>query len=483
MKIVLINPPAFNEITTQVSRFISEKSSLQPPLGLMYIAAVAIKGGLSDVSIIDCQAEKLSYNELESRIAQEKPDLVGMTAMTFTMTDVIFTARIIKKTSPCAKIVLGGPHIDIYPYETINLPEIDYVIKKEGEYPFLELSTKLNKGLNEDLHNIDNLIWKNCDGEIITNKTSENVNDYSSMPFPSRELIPIEKYFSIATDNNPITTLITAKGCPYQCIFCYKHIKKVSYRSSSNIVDEMEYIKKMGIKEIFFVDDTFYVNSKRAIAICDEIIERKLNIPWGARARVNNISEEMLLKFKKAGCRRLHIGVESGNDKILANLNKKITVKMIKRAFSLCKKHKMETMAYFIIGSPGETEKEVHDTINLAKQIKPTFAQFSRMTPFPATKLYEMALEQNIISHDYWQEYALNPAKPVEPQFWTEHFTQEQLSDMADYATKNFYIRPVYMIRSALRLRSFSDFKRKIKVGFSLIRANSFHKSIKLKMT
>lgn len=483
MKILLLNPPAFNEITTQVSRFVSGESSMQPPLGLMYIAALLISKGFDDVKIIDSQAEKLSYDEIGERVLKEKPDMVGMTAMTFTMTDVMLSARTIKKVSPKTKIIIGGPHTDIYPVETINLPEIDFVIRKEGEYPFLHLAQLLAEGKTADLSEVENLVWKDDYGKVRMNKLNMDVNDYSQMPLPARHLIPIDKYFSVMTENNPITTMISAKGCPYKCIFCYKHIDKLSYRSPESIADEIEHIKGLGIREIFFVDDTFYVNSNMAMKICDEIIKRKLGMPWGARARVNNISDEMLEKFKKAGCRRLHIGVESGNDRILQNLNKKITVEMAKKAFALCRKHKIDTLAYFIIGNPGEGRKEIEDTIKLARELKPSFAQFSRMTPFPATKLYEMAIERRIISHDYWKEYATNPYVPIQPQFWTEYFSHEQLAALADYATYKFYFSPNYLFRSVIKVSNYKDMKRKLKTGISLLRSVSSYKTVKLKMT
>ena len=483
MKILLINPPDYNEITTQVSRYVSESSSMQPPLGLMYIASVLLANGFNEVKIIDSQANKLSYNELESLILNESPDIVGMTAMTFTMTDVMMTARIIKKVAPEAAVVLGGAHVDIYPLETIQLPEIDYVIKGEGEYPFLELIRCLSGKRLDGLSNIRNMVWKDDREQVWENELTENVNNYSLMPFPARHLVPINNYYSIMTNNNPITTLITAKGCPYQCLFCYKHVAKVSHRTPENVVDEMLYIKEMGIREIFFVDDTFYVNPIVAMKICNAMIERKVNIPWGARARVNNITEEMLTIFKKAGCKRLHIGVESGNDIILTNLNKKITIEMAERAFKLCHKYKIDTLAYFIIGNPGETEREVEDTIIFAKRLNPSFAQFSRMTPFPATKLYQMALDSHIIENDYWKEYAKNPYQSIAPRFWTEHFPQDRLAELADKATRQFYVRPSYIFRSLTKIRGLQDLRRKARTGMNLIFSNLSYTKQKLKMT
>ena len=194
------------------------------------------------------------------------------------------------------------------------------------------------------------------------------------------------------------------------------------------------------------------------------------------------IGLKMLLKFKKAGCTRLHIGVESGNDKVLEALQKTINVKMVRKAFALCNKHNMDTMAYFIVGNPGETLKEAHDTINLAIEINPTFAQFSRMTPFPATKLYDMGIEKKIISHDYWKEFAEDPTKPVSPQFWTEHFTQDELTELADYATQKFYVRPGYIFRTFMKLRTLDDFLQKFKTGVALIYSGKTYTKFKLKM-
>ena len=483
MKILLINPPAINEIATQVSHDISDASSVQPPLGLMYLSSMLLESGFNDVSIIDSQAEKLTYGELELRIRKEMPDIVGMTAMTFTMTDVMLTARLVKDIVQKSKIVLGGPHVDIYPNETIQLPEIDYAIIHEGEYPFLQLVRHIDQGNTQDYSNINNLLWKDCNGNINFNNINNQMNNYSLMPFPARHLTQIKNYYSIMTSNNPITTLITAKGCPYECLFCYKRYHEVSYRTPENVVDEMLNIKEMGIREIFFVDDTFYVNPIVAMNICNEMIQRKVDIPWGARARVNNISEEMLAIFKKAGCNRLHIGVESGNDRILANLNKNITTKMAEKAFALCHKHKIDTLAYFIIGNPGETESEVEDTIKFAKKLNPSFAQFSRMIPFPATKLYQMALDYHIIEYDYWKEYAINPYQTIIPRFWTEHFSQNTLAELTDYATKQFYVRPRYIFKSLTKIKGLQDLKRKTRTGMKLIVSNISNTKQKLKMT
>lgn len=482
MRILLINPPAENEITTQVSKFVKGESSMQPPLGLLYIAAYMRSKGYNDVFVLDCQGQGIDYASLPQKIIDFEPNIVGMTAMTFTMMDVSIVADIVKKFFPSVPVVLGGPHVDIYPDETIALRNIDYVIRGEGEVPFWRLIRILESHGN-GFEEISNLVWIDSKGKINKSPVREVLNNYDEIPYPARDMIPVDNYFSIMTSSNPVTSLMTAKGCPYNCIFCYHLHHRVSYRSPGSVVGEMEDCKEMGIREVFFADDTFYLNSKRAIEICNEIIKRKLELPWGARARVNNISEEMLVAFKKAGCKRLHIGVESGSQKILDRLNKKITVRQIEKAFSLCRKHKIKTLAYCIIGSPDETLKEVKETIGLIGRIKPNYVQYSRMTPMPDTVLYREGLERKILTHDYWLEFAKNPKESVTPQFWTENFSEEELVDLADYATQRFYLRPSYVFRSLFEVKTPKDFLRKASAGLNMVKGNVSKNSFKLKMT
>ncbi|CAD7848702.1 MAG: Radical SAM domain protein [Olavius algarvensis Delta 4 endosymbiont] len=481
MRILLVNPPAENEITTQVSKFVKGESSMQPPLGLLYIAAYMRSKGYEDVFILDCQGQGIDYGNLPKKIIAFDPDIVGMTAMTFTMMDVSIVADIVKKLFPSVPVVIGGPHVDIYPNETMALKNVDYVIRGEGEIPFFDLVRALETP-GDEYKKISNLVWIDREGKINKNPVRDVLNNYDEIPFPARDMLPVDNYFSIMTSSNPVTSLMTAKGCPYNCIFCYHLHHRVSYRSVSSVVDEMEECKELRIREVFFTDDTFYLNSKRAIEICDEIVKRKLKLPWGARARVNNVSEEMLTAFKKAGCKRLHIGVESGSQKILDRLNKKITVGQIEKAFSLCRKHKIKTLAYCIIGSPDETLKEVDETINLIGRIKPDYVQYSRMTPMPDTILYREGLKRKILSHDYWLEFAKDPTKPVSPQFWTENFSKEELVDLADYATQRFYLRPSYVLKSLFEVKNPKEFLRKANVGLNMVKGNISKKAFRLKM-
>jgi anaerobic magnesium-protoporphyrin IX monomethyl ester cyclase len=287
-------------------------------------------------------------------------------------------------------------------------------------------------------------------------------------------MLPFKEYYSIMTSNRPVGTMITAKGCPYSCIFCSEGGRHPVWRSGASVANEMELCRELGIQEMFFVDDTFYVKKQPALEITQALIDRQVGMPWGGRARVNNLDREMLEKFKESGCRRLHIGVEAGTDKVLKNLNKRITLEQVRRAFQLCREVGIDTMAYFIIGSPGETLEDVKATLALACELEPTMVQFSRMTPAPATELYAIGLRTGILPYDYWREFSRDPlgcvAKGFRPMMWTETFTEDELFALADDITRAFYFRPKYVLRSVMHIRSLHDLKRKIRAAKDLFK-------------
>ena len=292
------------------------------------------------------------------------------------------------------------------------------------------------------------------------------------MPFPDRELLPIEKYSSILSGGRIVTTMFTSRGCPFQCAFCDRpHLgKKFRARSAQSVIDEIEECLKLGIKEILIYDDTFTVDRQRTIDICDEIIKRGLKFIWDIRARVDTVDEEVLKKLKAAGCARIHFGVESGTEKILGVLNKGIHLNQVADAFKWSKKIGLETLAYFMIGSPTETKEDIEQTIKFAKEIRPDYAHITILTPYPATEIYRQALSQGVIKNDYWREFAKNPKKGVVTQYWEKELTREELFELLDKFYKEFYRRPSYIFQQLLKINSFSDLKKKIRAGLKILK-------------
>jgi len=469
MKILLINPPHLNTISSCMPKVLEEGLDFLPPLGLMYLASYLKKHSSHKVRILDCQVEQLDYKNLEKRIIQENPDIIGITTMTFTLIDVVKTAQLAKKINPEIKIILGGPHVNIYPQETINLKGIDFLVFGEGEEPLKELLDNLNQ--KENLFKIKGIVFKN-NGQIINTGQRDLIKDLDSIPFPARDLLPYQKYFSIISSKAPITTMFTSRGCPFKCLFCDRpHLGKIfRARSAQNVVDEMEECQKMGIKEIFIYDDTFGVNRQRVLDICSEIKKRELTISWDVRTRVDTVDQEIIRAMKKANCQRIHFGVEAGTEKILKVLRKGITLEQIKKAFKIAKKEDIQTAGYFMIGSPNETKQDILETIKLIKRLDPDFIHISVTTPFPATDLYRLGLENKILPYDYWQEFAQNPNPDFIPLPWEETMTREELFKLLKQGYQSFYFRPSYLIKRLIKLSSWQELKNKTRAAFRLLK-------------
>jgi len=469
MKILLINPPIENIIESDMPKELESGMDFLPPLGLMYIAAYVKEKTNYNIEILDCGVEKIDYNNLENKIKNINPDIVGITAMTFTLIDVIKTAKLVKEVNPNIKIVLGGPHVNIYPEETMANSEVDFLVLGEGEQPFIDLLNNINNP--ENLKNIKGIVFRDKNNNIINTGKRELIQDLDILPIPARELTHYTKYFSIIAKNNPTTTMFTSRGCPYKCLFCDRpHLGKIfRARSAENVVRELEKIEQMGIKEVFIYDDTFTIDRQRVVDICNLILEKNIKLNWDIRARVNTVDLELLRLMKSAGCARIHYGVEAGTEKILRVLRKGITLEQVKKAFAITKKTGIETAGYFMIGSPTENMEDIKQTIKLAKKLFPDYVHFSVTTPFPATELYFKGLQDGIIKKDYWKEFSKNPQPDFEPPAWEENFTRDELFKILIKAYKEYYLNLKYILRRLKELRSLDAIKNNFKAGLKLL--------------
>lgn len=468
MKILLINPPIKNTIESDMPKELESGMDFLPPLGLMYIASYVKDKTNYEIEILDCPVENINYSNLKNKLEQIKPDVVGITTMTFTLIDVMQTAKIIKQLNPEIKIVLGGPHVNIYPSQTLQNKEIDFLVLGEGEQAFVDLLNNINN--KNELEKIQGLVFRN-NQEIINTGARPLIQNLDSLPHPARELTQYKKYFSVVAQKNPTTTMFTSRGCPYKCLFCDRpHLGKVfRARSAANVVDEMVKIKEMGIQEIFIYDDTFTINRQRVVNICNLILERRLKISWDIRARVNTVDKELLKLMKTAGCTRIHYGVEAGTPKILKVLRKGITLEQVKQAFKLTRQVGIETAGYFMFGSPTETKEDIQQTIQLAKELFPDYVHFSVLTPFPATDLYFQGLQQGIIKKDYWSDFSKNPELNFNPPAWEENFTRDELFKILITAYKNYYLTPKYVLKRLKELKSWNSIKNNFRAGFRLL--------------
>ncbi len=469
MRVLLVNPPQENLVTNNIPSVVDEERGHNPPLGLLYVAAHARANTPHEIRVADAVVEGLGYPALKERIRAERPDVVGITATTFTLVDAVMTVALVKEISPEITVVMGGPHPYIYPEETINLPGVDYLVIGEGEAVFSALLN--NMGDRAALRNVKGLVFR--DGaDVVNTGLPPLVEDLDSLPFPARDLTPYRDYYSLIAKSRPVTTMITSRGCPYRCLFCDRpHLgKRFRPRSAENVVDEMAACVDMGISEFLIYDDTFTISKKRVLDICRLIRERGLKVGWDVRARVDTVNAEMLSAMKDAGCDRIHYGVEAGTPEVIETLRKGITIEQVKRVFAETRDAGISILAYFMIGSPGETRAQMKESLRLARELGPDYLHLSITTPFPETDLYRLGFEKGVLKDDYWRKFARNPQKGFIPQVWEEHMSRDELIEMLHRGYKEFYLRPGYVWKRLKGLRSLSDLTAKARAGLKVLK-------------
>jgi len=469
MKVLLINPPRENELVGNNPPIIDEERGFNPPLGLLYLGGYLKARTRHEVEVIDAQVEELSYPALKARIAAARPDIAGLTAMTFTLLDVLKTAALVKEVSPEIRTVIGGVHAFLYPAETMRLPGVDFVLAGEAEETFARLVDEI-AGAGK-FESVPGLSWR--DGSSIRqNPPPPLIADLDSLPFPDRTLTPYQKYSSVVAKRLPITTMFTSRGCPFRCSFCSRpHLGKTfRARSATNVVDEMEACARLGIKELLIYDDTFTVNRERVHGVADEILRRKLDIGWDIRARVDCVDGKLLERIKAARCERIHYGIEAGTEKILKVLNKGITLAKAKEAVALTRKTGIQTLAYFMIGAPTETRDDILRTIDFALELDADFVHITILSPFPATEIYARGLKEGLFQSDIWKAFAENPRPGFHPPYWNATLKDEELQELLKLAYRRFYTRPSYVLRKIAQVSSFREFATKAKAGLKMLK-------------
>jgi radical SAM superfamily enzyme YgiQ (UPF0313 family) len=446
MKIALINPP-------------SKTSFPQPPLGLVCIAAVLEKNG-HEVNIIDAQALKIDENEVAERIAGA--NVVGITSMTPTFNSAVNVAKAIKKINNSCFIIMGGPHVTVLPEKTLDdAKEVDAIVIGEGELTIIELIKAIEK--NEDFEKILGIGYRKNE-KIIINSPRPPIEDLDALPMPSFYLLPIEKYRPYPPHGKklPYMTIMSSRGCPYRCAFCFKTIfgRRYITNSSKVVIEEIkQLVEKFGVKEILFYDDSFTMDRNRTIELCNDLIKNNIKIPWSCETRVNLVDKELLQKMKEAGCYIISYGVESGDQIILNNLKKDITIEQVRNAFKLTKEVGILTVAYFMIGSPGDSNETVRKTINFAKELDADFAQFSICTPFPGSELFDNLIKSGVRIQDWDKASYVTSKSKAEPISLTKELSAEELKKWYSKAYKEFYLRPSYWLKTISRIRSIDDIK------------------------
>jgi radical SAM superfamily enzyme YgiQ (UPF0313 family) len=471
MRAMLIFPPATHAVRAMYTFQENARTGIgvKPPLGPMLVASYLKQHSPHEVRILDCQVLGLDEEQIEAEIRDYRPDVVGVSAWTDFWYDAWRCIQIAKRVDPDIHVTVGGPHVGVHPDVTLAHSGCDSVVVGDGEVPFSWLLNALSNGARPahvpGLHFREHGVEKGAREFYVQ-------RDLDALPFPDRQMLPYRLYHSVVAKNDVVTTMITSRGCPYRCTFCKLSFQKTLSRSADNVLGEMERIAELNIREIEIYDDTFTWSKKRLIDICRGMIERGFRFDWAIRDRVSNATSETMEWLARAGCRRIHFGIESGSNKTLKTIKKAIDVDQAIQAVSLARQHGIQVLAYFMLGLPGETIEDMRETIRFARRLDPDYATFSVTVPYPGTEMYQEALGRGIIPCDYWLEFTRQPSPDFAvPFFWEEHLNKDQLRRVRDEATRSFYFRPRYVFRQLRQCSSAGEFRRKGSMALGLFRA------------
>jgi radical SAM superfamily enzyme YgiQ (UPF0313 family) len=475
MNILLVNPPY------DIKKYMGELSKVGwvfPPIGLLYLAAFLRENSSNlVVKIYDSQVEEESFFRY---IKMFKPDVVGITCQSALVYSALETARIVKATLPDAFVVIGGVHASLRPQDLLCNEHVDVVVRGEGEETLLEICKALIDGRRHD--DIKGISYRDENSEIVNNPDRPVAANLDAYPMPALDLLPLEKY-RISPDmrmGSKFGLVITARGCPYNCVFCAnKLLTKKTYRarSISSVIDEIDYyLKNYQINQLMIFDDNFAVDKKRTIELCEEFVKRNYQnkFTWWAQARVDVLDKEVLCAMKKAGCTILSLGLESGSQRLLDLIKKEISLSKTREIVNLIKDVGIKTRASFILGLPTETEQEAAETIRFAYSLPLDQVRFSIATPFPGTELWDIAVAEGKIdpkSIDWTRLSLMGGYADGLPIYYPEGRTPEELKRLQKKANLYFYCRPRIIKGYLGRIRSWGDFASMFHGLYCLIKA------------
>ena len=427
-----------------------------PPTDLMYLASIAESCGFE--AIIRDYSQGGNF---KADLKEFQPNYLVANIATPTFKSDMMAVQLAKEIVPnICTIVKGAPFLTYNTNTIYENPFIDYVIIGEAELTLKDILDGVP----------DNEILGICYRENfqpVKNDKRPFIDNLDILPFPARHLVDNSIYKR--PDNGKVQAVVkVARGCPFHCFFCLATPvsgAKVRTRSPENIVAELkECVEKYNIKNFLFWSDIFNFNREWTLELCQKIIESGLKITWSSNTRADTMDDEMAKMMYKSGCRLVSIGVESGSQKMLDNIGKKITLDDIRNTVKILKKNKIKIYNYFVIGLPWETEKTVEETIKFAIELDSNFISFYTATPLPGTKYFAYAMLNKLVEGnlDFRSAY-------YEPVVRSEHLSKERIFELHKQAVKRFYLRPRFIIKTLLSLRSFAEVKNYFIAGINLL--------------
>jgi len=435
-RIVFIEPPVSLD---EIYGGLAKVGAVSPPLNLLLLAAIVREHGHIP-SIIDCPAQGLCHWDVIARLSKIRPEFVGITAMTPHIMQAGKLATLIKKELPGTVVLLGGAHISAVPEATMSrFPSIDVGFLGGGRRIIKKLIEQLQDGV--PAHSVQGTISR-LNGKLINTGQREERIDLDALPLYAWDLLEgfphAYKTPLFAAHRTPATPIITSRGCPGKCIFCYSggH-KTLSTYSAGYILSMLKHLKhRYGIREFMIYDDNFVMFKTIFHTLLSSLIEEKINLSWSCNARVDMVDEDLLHLMARAGCWQISYGIETGNQSIMDRLEKKITREKVRETLAMTRRAGIRTVGYFMIGHFGETLSTIQETINFSKEIALDDFRMSFFTPLPGTKAAQIAGEYGDFENNWGK---MNLFSPV---FVPTGMTKDELIKLQKHAIRKFFFRP-----------------------------------------
>lgn len=463
-RLLFIVPPLTNK-----ERYgkLASGSTDMPSLGFLTLASITKCLGY-EVKVLDCPTLRYDNEKVLLHIKEFNPHAVLVTSTTVAISNAGKMLEIIKNSYPHTLTILGGVHITCLPVQTMeHLKAIDIGVIGEGEETLPELLEAVEN--QKDLRQINGIIYRSNSG-LVETPSRAFIKKFDSLPYPAWELLPpLVKHYSPSPHTIkrlPSISMVTSRGCPGKCNFCYNFFgNKIRGFSAEYVIKQIKYlIRVYGIKEIFFMDDNFLVLRERLKEICKHIISEKIDITWSCVGRVDMINPEVLVLMRKAGCWQIGYGIESGSNEILKIIKKQTTVEQIESALEMTRKAGIQSKGFFMIGNPGETLETIEQTVSFLRQVKLDALHTTFFTPFPGSPFYEEIEKWGTYSEN-WEN--LNMWSPV---FIPNGLTKELLIKYHKRYFSTFYLRPSTILNYGKKLGNPRISKNILKGAFGLLK-------------
>jgi radical SAM superfamily enzyme YgiQ (UPF0313 family) len=467
MKVCLIDPPTSTE-QIYGDWDLSKLDTYCPPLGLLSIASY-IRYNNHEPIVYDMNAETRQYELIINEIIAINPDIIGLSAKTISINIAHNIATKIKNKLPNIPIIIGGAHITALPIETLrNYTSFDYGIYGEAEITFLKVINYFEK--HHNVNEIYGLVWRQ-NGKIMINRPRELIQNLDELPFPAWDLLSgfphSYKHSALETKRLPAASIITSRGCPFQCTFCDRAVfgSKVRHHSAKYTINMINHLKEnYGIKDLMFLDDNFLLNRDKLYSICDYIIDNNIDLSWYCMGHAKYLTDDRIKKIRDAGCWIIEIGIESGSDKILKSIKKNTNKAEIADAVKRARKAGLQVKGNFIFGFPEDTKDTIDETIEFAKSIDLTYFQQNFLTVWPGCEI-ATDLERQGREPDNWSTLAHQRITYV-----PEGMTQYELIEASKRAFREFYLRPKVIAHYLKNISSWRSFKSLLTAFFVFIR-------------